>query len=222
MLLILTIVHFILKNYLVQREIVNDTSVQVKSTEKISRKEAFSDLDEVVSTADGRYVINKNETAEVVVKTTAPIAVEKPLVSKNSGKLEGNKCKTNMEELYNFVYDDETGPMDKSLDKLYNSSNNVELDIKKIPNTVVDDSCVSNDLYKTPKVICDEGNYIDEIFKKSAKPRKELKGNREEIGNGSFSVIQEYAQENTMNGERFANLKGYDVLDSHFAFASLS
>ena len=234
--LILTIVHFILKNYLVQREIITDAKNVIKSSEIIARSERDLEYEK-------RPTENKSSTKEPfeekvppkeaiistvsdnlqVVKMVQDIRnVETPIVTKNSGKLEGNICKTNLEELYHFVYDDDdtaTSKPSTHMDDIYSKSNGVMLDKRSVPSTNVENACITDDLFKHPKVVCDSENYIDDIFKKNVKPK--IESNKKEQGNTQFSVIQEYANENINNGGRFSNLKGYDALDAQYSFAPL-
>lgn len=234
--LILTIVHFILKNYLVQREIIADAKSVIKSSEIIARQERDSESEksvpketvvskepfEVKPLAQEAIISTVSDNVQVVAPVQDIRQVDTPLNTKNSGKLEGNICKTNLEELYHFVYDDDDTATTKPsahMDSIYSNSNEVMLSKSSVPSTNVKNACISDDLFKHPKVVCDTENYIDDIFKKNVKPK--LDSSKKEQGNTQFSVIQEYANENINNGGQFSNLKGYDALDSQYSFAPL-
>lgn len=225
--LIILIIHYIIKNHLLQREIIaglttkREETVPVKSQaptimpsaeKSIAMKglmkhqsldQTYKDIDlDMIETMDQQVKTKLESQAKNI---EAPVQSNDMIGTKLDNKKKAVTC---MQDLYDYVFNDEI-PETQNYGSSYGQTiTNQSLD------TDMRSSCDMSDVFTNKKPVCNIDSEIKSIFKENEKPKVNMT-NLE--GNSQFTVVNKYKGETIMNGGEFFNIKGYDSLEPGYS-----
>lgn len=221
--LIILIIHYIIKNHLLQQEIIAglekkpvtpQPTFPIPVPEKsiaIKGLREHQSMDVVYKNIDQNVIEKMDQELKTKLETRAK-DMETPIASNDIvGTRLNDTAKSSthcMKDLYDFVFNEDQSQPVVNVHNYGQQITNQPLD-KNMRST-----CDISDVFTKTKAVCDVGTEINNIFKNNEKPRVAMDSVE---GNQHFTIVNKYKTEPIMNGGSLLNIQGYDCLEPEYS-----